>query len=83
MIVIVCIVFILLEQKNKLKLHKRAGENKDFCYINMFSDDTEMLEFNQYQKSDKALCIVYADLQCIIEKTDRCKNNPEIHLQQK
>ena len=58
-------------------MHKRAGENKDFCYVNMSSDDTEMLEFNQYQKSDKASCIVYANLQCIIGKIDRCKNNPE------
>ena len=31
----------------------------------------------QYQKSDKALFIIYADLECIIEKIDGCKNNPE------
>ena len=36
-----------------------------------------MLEFNQYQKSDKAPFIMYADLECIIEKIDECKNNPE------
>ena len=36
-----------------------------------------MIEFNQYQKSDKAPFIIYADLECIIEKTDGCKNNPE------
>ena len=35
------------------------------------------LKFNQYQKSDKAPFIIYADLECIIEKIDRCKNNPE------
>ena len=43
----------------------------------MPSEDTEILEFNRYQKSDKALFIVYADLECIIEKIDGCKNNPE------
>ena len=43
----------------------------------MPSKDTKMLEFNQYQKFDEALFIIYADLECIIEKIDGCKNNPE------
>ena len=38
--------------------------------------DTKILEFNQYQKSDKAPFIIYADLECIIEKINGCKNNP-------
>ena len=33
-------------------------------------DDTKTLEFNQYQKSDKAPFIVHADLEYIIEKID-------------
>ena len=40
-------------------------------------EDTKILEFNQYQKSDKAPFIIYAGLECIIEKIDGCKNNPE------
>ena len=40
--------------KNKLESEKRACENKDFCNVNMPSDDTKILEYNQYQKSDKA-----------------------------
>ena len=43
----------------------------------MPSEDTKILEFNQYQKFDKAPFIIYADLECIIEKIDGCKNNPE------
>ena len=43
----------------------------------MPSENTKMLEFNQYQKSDKAPFIIYADLECLIEKIDGCKNNPE------
>ena len=39
----------------------------------MLSEDTEILQFNQYQKSDKAPFIIYADR----EKIDRCKNNRE------
>ena len=43
----------------------------------MPSEDTKMLEFNQYQKSDKAPFVTYADLECPIEKINGCKNNPE------
>ena len=43
----------------------------------MPSQDTKMLEFNQYQKSDKAPFVTYADLECSIEKINGCKNNPE------
>ena len=44
----------------------------------MPSKDTEILEFNQYLKYDKAPFMFYMDLECIIEKIDGCKNNPEI-----
>ena len=33
-------------------------------------------EFNQFQKSGKALFIIYADLESLIEKIDGCKNSP-------
>ena len=43
----------------------------------MPSEETKMLEVNQYTKSDKPPFIIYADLECLIEKFDGCKNNPE------
>ena len=43
----------------------------------MSSEDTKILEFNQCQKSDKTRFISYADLECITEKINGCKNNPE------
>ena len=43
----------------------------------MPSKDTKTLQFNQYQESDKAPLIIYAGLECIIEKIDGCKSNPE------
>ena len=63
--------------KNKLKSLERVCENKDFCSVVMPSEDTKILELNQYQKSDKGSFIIYANLECIIEKIDGCKNNPE------
>ena len=47
------------------------------CVLNMPSEDTKILELNQYQKSDRAPFIVYADLECLVEKIDGRKNNPE------
>ena len=63
--------------KNKLESHKKLCENKDFCNVIISPEDNEILEFNQYQKSDKAPFIIYADLECIIERIDGCKNNSE------
>ena len=36
----------------------------------MASKDTKILEFNEYKKFDKSPFIIYADLECIIKKTD-------------
>ena len=69
--------------KKKLESHTRVCENKDFCNVIMSSEDTKILEFNQYKKSDKAPFIIYADLEWIIEKIDRCKNNPKKFFQNK
>ena len=50
---------------------------KYFCNILVPSEDTKTVEFNQYKQSDKAPFVNYPDLDCFIEKIDRCKNNPE------
>ena len=43
----------------------------------MSSEDAKILEFNQYQKSDKAPFNIYAGLECLIEQINGCKNNPK------
>ena len=47
----------------------------------MPSEDTKILEFNQYQKSDKAPFIIHRDIECISEKNNgynpENNNNPE------
>ena len=43
--------------------HKKVVcKNKDICNVIMPSEDTKILEINQYQKSDNASFIIYADL---------------------
>ena len=40
----------------------------DFCNVIIPSEDTKTLEFNQYQKSDKASFIIYADFEYLMQK---------------
>ena len=63
--------------KNKPELYKRLCENRDFCDRTMPSEDTKILEFNQYQKSDKTLYMIFTDLECLIKNIDGCKKNSE------
>ena len=67
-ICIVWIAFIPLEQKKNLNPIKDYVKIKIFEIFNIIipSEDTDILEFNQYQKSDQAPLIVYADLECTI-----------------
>ena len=65
--------------ENKLESPKKASKNKDFCNVTTPFEDLKVSKFNRYQKSNQksAPFIIYADLECIIEKIDECKNNPE------
>ena len=48
-------------------------ENKDFCGVVMPFEDNKILEFNQYQKSDKIPSVTYAVVQSFVRKVDRLK----------
>ena len=54
--------------KSKLESQKKVCENKFFCTIVKPSRGTKILDFNQYQKSDKPTFIIYTDLECLKEK---------------
>ena len=58
--------------KCNLELHRRTCENKNVCNVIMPSEGNKISEFNQYQKSDKALFFIYVDLECIIENIYGC-----------
>ena len=44
--------------ENKLKSHEKVCKKKDFCEIVMPSEKHNVLEFNQYMKTDKILYIL-------------------------
>ena len=59
--------------ENKLRSHEKVCENKDFCGIAMPSKNDNILEFNQYMKSDKMPYIIYADIESLIKNRWMCK----------
>ena len=62
----------------RLKSHEKLFENNDFCAIVMLSENNNnILEFNQYMKSDKMSYIIYADIESLTKKIDECANNPQ------
>ena len=64
------------KSKGNLESHQKVCENEDFCNVVVPSEDTKILEFNQYHKSDKTF-IIYADFESLIENIDECKINPK------
>ena len=70
----VCIVFIDIEQKTNLNHINNHVKKKDFCKTEMPSEDTKVLEINQYQISDKTPFVSQISDR---KKIDGCKNNPE------
>ena len=63
--------------ENKLKNHKKVCENHDYCYVEMPEEYNKILKYNEGEKSMVSPFIVYADLECLLKKTDTCHNNPE------
>ena len=55
--------------KNKVKSHEKVCKKKDLCETLMQSEDDNILEFNQYIKSDKMPYIIYADIESLIKKS--------------
>ena len=63
--------------ENKFKSHEKVCKNNDFCGIIMPSKNNNILEFNQYLKSDKMSYIIYTDMESLIKKIGRCPSNPQ------
>ena len=43
----------------------------------MPNEDNKILKYNHGEKSMKHTFIIYADLECLLEKISTCHNNPE------
>ena len=66
--------FCSFAAENKFESHEKVFENNVFVPLQCLVKT--LLEFNHYQKSDKAPFIIYTDLRCLIGKINGCKNAP-------
>ena len=63
--------------ENKLEKHKKICENHDYCHVEMPNEDNKIIKYNQGEKSLRSPFIIYADLECLLEKISTCYNNFE------
>ena len=82
-IFIVKIVFIHTEQKKNSKKDEKVRKNHDYCYIEMPDEDNKILKYKHGEKSLKAPFMIYADLECFLEKMHSCQNNLEKSYREK
>ena len=68
--------FCTYSTKNKLEAHKKICENHDYCHVEMPTKDNKTIKHNQGEKSIKLPFVVYANLECLLEKIITCQNNP-------
>ena len=63
--------------KNKLKKHEKVCNDYNYCYVKMSDEFSKILKYNHGEKSLKAPAIIYAELECLLEKIHSCQNNSE------
>ena len=68
--------FHFYRTKNKLESHKKICENHNYCNVEMPTKNNNIIKYNQGAKSIKLPFVVYADLECLLEKMSTCQNNP-------
>ena len=69
--------FYSYNTKEKLKKHERVCNDHDHCYLEMPNEENKILKYNYGEESLKVPAIIYADLDCLLEKMHSCQNNPE------
>ena len=62
--------------ENELEAHKKICENHDYCHVEMPTKNDNIIKYNHGEKSMKLLFVIYADLECLLEKMSTCINNP-------
>ena len=68
----------------KIKKHERVCNDHDYCYVEMPKEYNKILNYNHGENSLKTPAIIYADLECLLEKMHSYQNNPEkFHTEKK
>ena len=62
---------------------EHVSNDHDYCFAEMPNEDNKILKYNYGEKSLKALSIIYADLECLLENVNWCQNNSETSYKKK
>ena len=68
------------QRKAKLKYHNGSTYDKEFdgySHIEMPNEDNKILKYSHREKSLKVRFIIYADLECLLEKMHSYQNSLE------
>ena len=57
-----------------MKHTKKICENPDYCRVEVPTKDNNVVKYNH---GEELPFVVYADLECLLEKISTCYNNPE------
>ena len=63
--------------KEKFEKHEKVCNDRDYCHVKMHNDNKKILKYNHEEKSVRGPFVIYADLDCLLEKMHSCQNNPE------
>ena len=58
--------------KEKVKKDEEICNDHDYCYGEIPDEDNKKLKYNPGEKSLKVPAIIYADLDCLLEKIHLC-----------
>ena len=61
-------LLIFIHNRKKLKKHEKICKDHDFCHVKMPNKNNKFLKYNPGEKSLKVPFIIYADLECLLEK---------------
>ena len=62
--------------EKRLKKHKKVCDIHDYWNVEMPEEDNKIFKYNQGEKFLKDPFIIYANLECLLEKMNTCHNNP-------
>ena len=62
--------------ENKLEAQKKICENHEYCNVEIPTKNNNTIKYNHGEKSIKLPFVIYADLECLLEKMSTCQNNP-------
>ena len=62
--------------RNRSEEYKKVCKNHDYCHAEMSTKDNNIIKYNHGEKSMKLPFVIYADLECLLEKMTTCINNP-------